>query len=406
MSNITKKDNLLTHLNKLTLDRAAFGIQTVDKAGKAIKEYLTDPKTNLIKIPTNIGSDNNNNDDDNDNLIPDSGLNIDPGKSLSGVEQLWTGTTAPTGDTTITLTKEISQIGDGLQLPLQIVKTQINNGQTGTTSILPVVASNDAKPQTGKYVASVPIPISILAKNLAVGKTINCVIDGIGEALTTTKVSQSPAISIYVKDSKTLVITSHEGYALDKKGAGNNGAFYAAQITGANSFTKAQPIPQIPNGSVLFSGDCIYGEVKLIGVNDSFNNVGDGIAIYFNDKLVSDDSNGISVYLKLNEIVDFANPMILLKSDLKAGHKIVLMPKHNADNPDRYDNAQVYLSSNNQAYVHAKLDINDGGHTSNGLITINNNSLTLDSLNWSVDSGTGSFGVGVTINKITSYMKQ
>ena len=315
MSNITKKDNLLTHLNKLTLDRAAFGIQTVDKAGKAIKEYLTDPETNLIKIPTNIGSDNNNNDDDNDNLIPDSGFNIDPGKNLSDTVQLWSGTTSTTSSTDVTLAKDLLSIGDGLQFQVQILKTPITNGTTGATSILPAVASNEAKPQAGKYVASVPIPISILTKNLVIGTTINVNLNGIGEGLETTKVSQAPAISILVKDSTTLTITNYQGFALDKKGSGNNGAFYDVEITAINSFKKIASVPQLANGTVLFEGQS-SGEIDLNNVLDNFTNVGDGIKIEFEPTLEV-VANLHTVYFKMQDFYpDIVNPLIILKSDL------------------------------------------------------------------------------------------
>lgn len=324
MSNITKKDNLLTHLNKLTLDRAAFGIQTVDKAGKTIKEYLTDPKTNLIKIPTNIGSDNNN--DDNHGVIPDSGVNIDPGSNLTNMEQLWSGTTDPNTTSEVVLSKDIANIGDGLQIKLNVFKKAVTDGQTADEqqSLTPI-ASNETNGQSGKYVLSVPYPVSILSKNLVVGKTINITLDGVGEALGITKVSQAMTMSILIKDSRTLAITCHQGYALDKTTSGNNGAFYTFQATYINSFTIAPQVEQMVNGTELFTGATSSGEVKLKNVLAGFSNVGDGIAVYFNKEFKTQQAEGDSYEehsVPFTEAFDITNPLIIKKADLIAGNTI------------------------------------------------------------------------------------
>lgn len=320
-------------LTKLAKDFSILNRKSIKSVKTKDKILLPDAEgqVDLSNLSPNHddNSGNNNNDDTHDTggeTIPDSGLNIDPGTSLSEVEQLWKGTTNVGTATDITLSKEISAIGDGLQLQVQMFKTPITNGQSGSTSILQIVASNEAKPQAGKYVSSVPIPISILAKNLTVGKNINVVLDGIGEGLATTKVSQSPVISIYVKDNKTLTITNHQGYALDKTTNGNTGAFYDGQITSVNSYTKVQPVPQLPNGTILFSGAAKSGEIKLAGVNDSFNNVGDGIAIYFNPKTLYVDNNH-KYHTLIEDIFTFSNPLLIAKADLLADKQLELKMK-------------------------------------------------------------------------------
>lgn len=323
-------------LTKLTKDFLKLNKTAVRSLKAKDKIYLPDEKgqvdLNSLFASDNTNDNNNNNSDDTGNgTIPDSGVNIDPGKSLSGVEQLWTGTTSITSDTEITLSKEISAIGDGIQLQLQIIKTPITDGNPSSTVVLPIVASNNAKPQAGKYVASVPIPISILAKNLVVGQTINCAIDGIGEALATTKVSQSPVLSIYVKDSKTLVITSHEGYALDKTSAGNTGAFYTGQITSANSFTKVATIPQLPNGTVLYSGVATIGsQITLSKVNSDLSNVGSGIKVYLQDpsKLLpywsGSGHQGGTISLA-NLKLTVSNPLVFPRNKLIVGTTLATM---------------------------------------------------------------------------------
>lgn len=384
-------------LSKLTKDFLKLNKAAVRSLKAKDKIYLPDEKgqVDLNGLFGTGSNDNGNNSDDTGNgTIPDSGLNIDPGTSLSGVEQLWTGPASTVSDTEITLSKEISAIGDGLQLQLQIVKTPITGGKPGATSILPVVASNEAKPQAGKYVASVPIPISILAKNLAVGKTINCAIDGIGEALATTKVSQSPVISIYVKDSKTLVVTNHQGFALDQKSGSNNGAFYDGQVTSANSFTKEKPVATLPNGSTLFTGSAGDGEVKLSGVTDSWSNIADGILVYFSDKIVNSDC---SYYAKSKDCINFDNPLLISKDVLKKGNTVKLSSKYTGDDKipfyQKSDNKQWL--SNNMVNCHA------------GLITINANSLSFNSGLFYFFNGLGlpESGFSYSIVKVTAYSK-
>lgn len=390
-------------LSKLTKDFLKLNKAAVRSLKAKDKIYLPDEKgqVDLNGLFGTGSNDNGNNSDDTGNgTIPDSGLNIDPGTSLSGVEQLWTGPASTVSDTEITLSKEISAIGDGLQLQLQIVKTPITGGKPGATSILPVVASNEAKPQEGKYVASVPIPISILAKNLVVGQTINCVIDGIGEALALTRVSQAPVISIYVKDSKTLVVTNHQGFALDQKSGSNNGAFYDGQITSANSFTKEKPVAMLPNGSTLFTGSAGDGEVKLSGVADSWSNIADGILVYFSEMVLDllDSKDTGALYAKLADCTNFKNPLLITKDLLKKGNQITLAAKKSPI--DVY----VYFVKDNSLYTQDTVE-----KSSNGLITINSNSINLKSGTFEFHGHLGGslgFGNGkYQITKVTAYSK-
>ena len=388
-------------LTKLTKDFLKLNKAAVRSLKAKDKIYLPDEKgqVDLNGLFGTGSNDNGNNSDDTGNgTIPDSGLNIDPGTSLSGVEQLWTGPASTVSDTEITLSKEISAIGDGLQLQLQIVKTPITGGKPGATSILPVVASNEAKPQEGKYVASVPIPISILAKNLAVGKTINCAIDGIGEALALTRVSQSPVISIYVKDSKTLVITNHQGFALDQKSGSNNGAFYDGQVTSVNSFTKEKPVAMLPNGSTLFTGSAGDGEVKLSGVADSWSNIADGILVYFPDKIIGTISanNPEQYYVNSSDCIAFDNPLLISKDLLKNGNAVELPTKKTPVN-----NMKTYRLINGKEGNLTAMYFSDPG-----LININSNSINFKS---SVFNFSGNLSLSgnysCPIVKITAYSK-
>lgn len=393
----------INDLSKLTKDFLKLNKETVRSLKAKDKIYLPDEKgqVDLNGLFGTGSDDNGNNSDDTGNgTIPDSGLNIDPGTSLSGVEQLWTGPASTVSATEITLSKEISAIGDGLQLQLQIVKTPITGGNPGATSILPVVASNESKPQAGKYVASVPIPISILAKNLVVGQTINCVIDGIGEALALTRISQAPVISIYVKDSKTLVVTNHQGFALDQKSGSNNGAFYDGQVTSANSFTKEKPVAMLPNGSTLFTGSAGDGEVKLSGVADSWSNIADGILVYFSEMIIDlmETKYTGDLYAKLADCTNFKNPSLITKDLLKKGNQITLAAKKSPIDVD------MYYVKNNSIWNRDTIE-----QSSNGLITINSNSINLKSGVFEFDGqqgGNQGFGTGkYQITKVTAYAK-
>lgn len=364
MDNSKGKNNALTEVARAVIKHDFTNVKSIKSNGTIFKP---DSKGQI-----NFDNNSNNSNPPINSTIPDSGMNMDPGLNLSDVEQLWTGQTSATTATNITLNKEFSDIGDGIQLALQIVKTPITNGQSGTVSILPAVASTDAKPQAGKYVCSVPIPISILAKNLVVGKTIDIVLDGIGEALSTTKISQSPIISIYVKDNKTLTITNHQGYALDKMNSDNNGAFYDSQIISINSFTKAKPVPQLPNGTVLFNGSLSNGEMKLNGVLDSFANVGDGLLIYFEPKYCLkyfDPSAKINGYLEIEDLLQITNPLRLMKKDLHIGSQINLLIKvsNGEDMPVHWSSGSTNLI--NQCSI---MNLKGSAH-----FTVNSNSLIL-----------------------------
>lgn len=278
----------INDLTKLTKDFLKLNKAAVRSLKAKDKIYLPDEKgqVDLNGLFANDNDNNNSNDtgDTGNSTIPDSGVNIDPGKSLSGVKKLWEGTTDVSNPVDVTLADTGIATGEGVQFQLQIIKTPVTNGQGGSTSVLPVVASTDTKPQEGKYVASVPIPISILTKDLVIGQTINVPLDGIGEGLATTKITKSPSVSFYIKNNNAITIKNNQGYALDKSGTGNNGAFYDVQIVVINSFTRAKPVQQLPNGSILYTGKVVEKtEIKLTNVADSFSNVGDGIIIEFGD---------------------------------------------------------------------------------------------------------------------------
>ena len=383
----------INDLTKLTKDFLKLNKTAVRSLKAKDKIYLPDEAGQVdLNGLFGTGSDNNDNnsDDTGNGTIPDSGLNIDPGTSLSGVKKLWEGTTDVNNPVDVTLEDTGIATGEGVQFQLQIIKTPVTNGQGGSTSVLPVVASTDSKPQEGKYVANVPIPISILTKDLVIGQTINVSLDGIGEGLATTKITKSPSVSFYIKSNNAITIKSNQGYALDKSGNGNNGAFYDVQIGLINSFTRTKPIQQLPNGSVLYTGKVVEKtEIKLTNVADSFSNVGDGIIIEFGDlsclgNKVTFESGKFSVDKKFK----------IPKANLMVGDTFSIKSNLNEKIDIETSYGQTIVVSHN---LHS------------GSIIINQQSITYDpcllsyDLTWSTSSD--EYGnISLPIVKITTYM--
>ena len=318
----------ITEIARILHDKVAWGLSTVDEKGNVIKQYSVDKNTRQITIPqadlTNTsGNDNgnngNNSDDTVNGTVPDSGVNTDPGKYLIKTEALWQGT-ADIGKTTeITLSKELSTIGDGLRFLVNIIATPTKAGVKGEQYTLEPVADLENRAQQGKYVCNVPVPISILSKNLEVGKTINVSLDGIGEGLVTTKVTQAPSITIAIKDQTKLEITNNQGYALDKTGTGNTGAFYDIQLFLVTPFTKATKVTQIPSDFVFL--DALVTEktdIALGRVNDYFTNIGDGLIVEFGDLFYS-SKNAVS--FKVGEF-NIPQKLMIPRENLIPGYKI------------------------------------------------------------------------------------
>lgn len=366
---VKNKINWLTKVARGTIKHDRFNVKTIKTGNKILKPDAAGQL--VLSSSGNNNDDNNGNGGNNGNNVnpnypPDSGVNINPGDNLTKLEQLWSGSTDPTTTTEVVLNKDMANIGDGLQIKLNILKKSVTNGQTADTqqSLTPV-SSTEPKAQAGKYVLSVPYPISILAKNLVVGKTLNVTLDGVGEALATTKVSQAMVMSILVKDSRTLAITCHQGYALDKTTSGNNGAFYTFQATYINSFTVAPKIEQMVNGTELFTGEAQSGEVKLKGVLDGFANVGDGIAVYFPEYYCcqpSEHGSDTPAKIQFDQAFNVTNPLILLKKDLIAGKIIPIKFKMKARGS--------IAPGEEYSPIHAILKDNSS-------LTINSNSLSL-----------------------------
>lgn len=403
----------ITEIARILHDKVAWGLSTVDEKGNVIKKYSVDKNTRQITIPQadltgnansdNSGSNSNNNNagDNNSDDNSNQTIDIDPGENICGVELLWQGKTAIDKATDINLSKSVRDAGDGLSFFIKISQLPIAKGITGNRTELPVVFSKENKPIKGNYVCSIPIPISILTSNFSIGKTLEIPLDGIGEGLEATQITNTPKLALTQTNDTTINVKSVQGYAFDKSSGENNGAFYDAEIVEVRSWNKNKTTQQLISGTELFNGSTDGGEIALTGVLDGFANIGSGILIYFSDySLFSQNNNGDSISGTVTNVLDITNPLKISKKDLIINSKIPLNYKENM--------YYLYEDRTNGIYYYV-------GKTSSDLkigcyLTVNRNSITFENL--SGLSGSDSVSRNITykssshslsVLKITSY---
>lgn len=290
--------NDLSNVSRTVIDNSAFGINVVTDAGTILKSYSPDhdyknyvnlKRSDFMDVPIKV---------------PNSGVNIDPGKNYIKRVQLWTGKVPetdvvedlsivdlPYSDTDTTI--------QGLQFRIVMAKRTMKKGFLSEDSVeIPVVSSLSNEPQAGMYVCTVPIPVSI--NNISFSKdsdTFEIPFTGIGEGLEIAKESLAPRLTLkYTRDTKKNTISfsvkATEGYALDSVSGENNGAMYIPKIFYINSYAVEQSSSansELPNGTILWEGfqNSVEpsvrptSEVKLSKVNPGFSNVGSGIKIHF-----------------------------------------------------------------------------------------------------------------------------
>lgn len=408
----------ITEIARILHDKVAWGLSTVDEKGNVIKQYSVDKNTRQITIPqadltgnansdNNSGSNNNNNNagDNNSDDNSNQTIDIDPGENICGVELLWQGKTAIDKATDINLPKSIRDAGDGLSFFIKISQLPITKGITGSRTELPVVFSKENKPIKDNYVCSVPIPISILTSNFSIGKTLEIPLDGIGEGLEATQITNTPKLALTQTNDTTINVKSVQGYAFDKSSGENNGAFYDAEIVEVRSWNKNKTTQQLISGTELFNGSTDGGEIALTGVLDGFANIGSGILIYFSKyRLFNQNGNGDSISGPVTKVFDITNPLKISKKDLIINSKIPL----NFVNNNGQNIFYLYEDRTNgisEAASKISSDLKVGGY-----LTVNRNSITFENL-----SGlTGSSSVypnrtyksnshSLSVLKITSY---
>lgn len=256
-----------------------------------------------------------------DPSVPDSGVNVDPGKSLTGQKEVWSGATKQGAEDKLTLDSSISKnldnVGDGLQFVFKIVKTPITNGAQGTPVDLTPIATTSTTPVSGKYVCSVPVPISIKKGSFAVGTTLTVKLDGIGEGLSGVTVSMAPEVQLTLNNDGNISVKPIEGYAFDKLTTGNTGAYYDVIVTSVTTYTVAAAVVPLANGTVIWSGSqtAPSGSVSMSSkANGDWSNIGDGIAITLTEPFINGWTERGMAWK--------TNPIKIQKADLVEGHKL------------------------------------------------------------------------------------
>lgn len=295
-------NNDLSNVSRTVIDNSAFGVNLVTDAGTILKSYVPEKnyqnfvnikRSDLIEDPIKI---------------PNSGVNIDPGLNYTKRVQLWSGRVPEmTGRDDSSITKldysNTDSTIQGLQFLIVMEKRVMTNGVLAEDyTELPLVSSLSNEPQAGKYVCTVPIPVSI--KNESFSKdsdTFEIPLSGIGEGLSVAKTALAPLVkisyTIYTmpKTNKSLisfVVNTTDGYALDSVSGKNNGAIYSPKIVFIRNYAVEKPSftdSELPNGTILWKGwqhgqmdpSAKANTVNLEKVNPGFSNVGSGIKIHF-----------------------------------------------------------------------------------------------------------------------------
>lgn len=293
-------NNDLSNVSRTVIDNSAFGVNLVTDAGTILKSYVPEKnsqnfvnikRSDLIEDPIKI---------------PNSGVNIDPGLNYTKRVQLWSGRVPEmTGRDDSSITKldysNTDSTIQGLQFLIVMEKRIMTNGVLAKDyTELPLVSSLSNEPQVGKYVCTVPIPVSI--KNESFSKdsdTFEIPLSGIGEGLSVAKTALAPLVKISYtiqttpktnKSSISFVVNTTDGYALDSVSGKNNGAIYSPKIVFIRNYAVEKPSftdSELPNGTVLWQGwqnsseDKSGRDIQLSAVNPGFSNVGSGIKIHF-----------------------------------------------------------------------------------------------------------------------------
>lgn len=221
------------------------------------------------------------------------------------------------------MSKNLDNVGDGLQFVFKIIKTPITNGTQGTPADLTPIATTSTTPVSGKYVCSVPVPISIKKGSFAVGTTLTVKLDGIGEGLSGVTVSMAPEVQLTLNNDGTITVKPIEGYAFDKLTAGNTGAYYDVIINSATTYSVAAPIVPLANGTVLWSGAVMHtGDISLTSkLNADYSNVGSGLKFTLDGSWKVDPKYEDGSLINGSEI-NFDRPLSIAKEDLIVGKTI------------------------------------------------------------------------------------
>ncbi|QFR24077.1 hypothetical protein [Schleiferilactobacillus harbinensis] len=310
-------------------------LTTTAKAVLAVNTHLTTVDARLTKVEkggsTGGGDTGGGTTTPTDPTVPDSGVNVDPGTSLTSQKEAWSGSTKVNQADKLTLdasiNKTLDNVGDGLQFVFKIVKTPLTSGTQGDVADLVPVASTSTTPQTGKYVCSVPVPISIKKGSFSAGKVLTIALDGIGEGLPNITKSAPPEIQLTLNSDGTISTQPIEGYAFDKLTGGSTGAYYDVVIVSVNTYTVVPPVVPLAAGTSLWSGALSStidnGTPSTLTLDNKlkadYSNVGNGVQLSVGS--IWTDSLGDETYD--SSVITFSTLQIA-KADLVSGKTISL----------------------------------------------------------------------------------
>lgn len=284
--------------NKLTevaglVAQAVMGAKVKDKDGnaKTVKPTGDDNLLDLTDIGA-FGGGSGTSGGDNPNT---NGINYIPGLlddgTLTGRKVEWTGTTSASTVTTAKFSDDLGTTlnlaGDGLQFVPYMNKTLITRGVAGNNSLVPIQYDKDNKANSGNFVTTQYLPISINKKDLITGNDLVVIFDGIGENDKSATELKSPELHIkYNSGNNSVDISQVSGYAYDNLTDTKTGERYDLGISMINTFYTQKPVAQFPSTVQLFSGSA-SGSILLSGIDDYYSNVQNGIEVTFDSQMTA-----------------------------------------------------------------------------------------------------------------------
>ena len=279
--------------NKLTevaglVAQAVMGAKVKDKDGnaKTVKPTGDDNLLDLTDIGA-FGGGSGTGGGDNPNT---NGINYIPGLlddgTLTGRKVEWTGTTSASTVTTAKFSDDLGTTlnlaGDGLQFVPYMNKTLITRGVAGNSSLVPIQYDKDNKANSGNFVTTQYLPISINKKDLITGNDLVVIFDGIGENDESATELKSPELHIkYNSGDNSVDISQVSGYAYDNLTDTKTGEKYDLGVSMINTFYTQKPVAQLPPSVVLFSGNA-NGTITLSGTDNYYSNTMNGLEITMN----------------------------------------------------------------------------------------------------------------------------
>lgn len=283
--------------------------------------------------------------------------------------------TDPTKVTNLAFQREVgskmNMVGDGLEFQGYLLKTPITKGVKGTAIKLPINYDPKNVFKDGYYTTTSPYPMHIKAASFKVGTAVKVSLNGLGENING-KNHAAPSVEFTFKADQTMDVKSIQGYDNDGASDGMNGYTYDLVFDLICTYSTQEAVNQLPNTINLFTGSS-SGDVILVGSNDFFTNIPNGVEITFDDYGYC--SNGISQKAEAIKITDFGlkKSIIITKEKMVTNFGIDLSKVNNLKvKGERISN---YILNNNGTWNIASPSYYQVLSIENEILQINNNSI-------------------------------